>query len=51
MDTNDGSVIVVRGGAGWVEVEEGIGEINGDGKNQEILKDHIIKQNLLCVFF
>lgn len=51
MDTNDVSVIVVRGGAGWVEVEEGIGEINGDGKNQEILKDHIIKQNLLCVFF
>ena len=35
MDTGNGRVIVAGGGGdekGWVEVEEGKGGINGDGK-------------------
>lgn len=32
MDKNN-SVVIAGGGEGWVEVKEGMGRINGNGKN------------------
>ena len=37
----DNSVVIV-GGGGWVEVEEGMGGINGDGKNKREIKNENI---------
>lgn len=45
MDT-DNNVVFAGWGGVWMKVEEGIGEINGDGENKYILKTNTCYRNV-----